>query len=88
MRNIALFAAISALMLGLTGASLAGPGNLPPTADITRADYLKAAEARFDKLDTNHDGVLSREEMTEARKTMRPRDFRHRGKGTPDRKAE
>jgi hypothetical protein len=43
--------------------------------DITRAEYIeraverakRAAEKRFDKLDTNHDGVLSADERGAAR---------------------
>jgi hypothetical protein len=43
--------------------------------DITRAEYIekaverakRAAEKRFDKLDANHDGVLSAEERGAAR---------------------
>ena len=39
--------------------------------DITRDDYVerarRAAERRFDKLDTNHDGVLTADERRAAR---------------------
>ena len=33
---------------------------------ITRAEAVAAADARFDRLDTNHDGVLSPDEMQAA----------------------
>ena len=44
-------------------------------ADITRDEYIeraverakRAAEARFDRLDTNHDGVLTADERRAAR---------------------
>lgn len=39
--------------------------------DITRDDYIerarRAAEKRFDRMDTNHDGVLTAEERRNAR---------------------
>lgn len=33
-----------------------------PKGDITKAEFLKLAEAHFDKMDTNHNGVVSLEE--------------------------
>lgn len=78
MRHIARAALAAAMTLGLAGAAFAAPatdtpppppaedGSRPgefPHGDITKADFLRMAEARFDKLDTNHDGVLTEVEM-------------------------
>lgn len=59
-------------------AASAPKATTPPLAkggDITRDEYVqravdrakKAAEARFDKLDTNHDGILTADERRAAR---------------------
>lgn len=37
------------------------------SAGITKAAYLKRAEDRFNRVDTNHDGIFSREERKAAR---------------------
>jgi hypothetical protein len=49
--------------------------------DITRAEYIeraverakRAAEKRFDKMDANHDGVLTADERRDARASRPPR---------------
>jgi hypothetical protein len=49
--------------------------------DITRAEYIeraverakRAAEKRFDKMDANHDGVLTADERRDARAARPPR---------------
>ncbi|WP_228242380.1 EF-hand domain-containing protein [Porphyrobacter sp. GA68] len=38
---------------------------------ISRADFVAAATARFDRLDTNRDGTVSAEERQAARETLR-----------------
>ena len=42
---------------------------------VSKAEALAAAEARFERADTNHDGFLSAEELAAARQAHR----RHRG---------
>jgi EF hand len=42
-----------------------------PKGDITKAEFLKLAEAHFDKMDTNHDGVVSLEERKAWHQQMR-----------------
>ncbi|GHD55139.1 hypothetical protein [Jeongeupia chitinilytica] len=51
--------------------------------DVTRDEYLKRAEAHFDKVDTNHDGVLSETERDAARARMHEKMAKH-GKDMPD----
>jgi hypothetical protein len=57
-------------------AAPASPSTSAPAArtrggDITRDDYVerarRAAEKRFDRMDTNHDGVLTADERRAAR---------------------
>lgn len=43
------------------------PQTRPGRVDISRADYMKQAETRFDAMDTNKDGKLSAEERAAAR---------------------
>lgn len=52
-------------MRGGGGAGMGGLMAADTNGDgiITRAEAVAAADARFDRLDTNHDGVLSPEEM-------------------------
>lgn len=63
----------------------AASGNAPPAArsargaDISRDEYVqravdrarRAAETRFDRMDTNHDGILTAEERRNARAARR-----------------
>ena len=42
-------------------------------ADISKADFIKQAEARFTAMDTNKDGNLTRQEMDQARANARER---------------
>jgi hypothetical protein len=44
-----------------------------PKGDITKADFLKRMEGRFDQMDTNKDGVLSEAERKAAHDMMRER---------------
>jgi hypothetical protein len=44
-----------------------------PKGDITKADFLKRMESRFDQMDTNKDGVLSEAERKAAHDMMRER---------------
>jgi hypothetical protein len=61
-----------------TAASSAKPAK---GGDITRAEYIeraverakRAAEKRFDKMDANHDGVLTADERRDARASRPPR---------------
>jgi Ca2+-binding EF-hand superfamily protein len=57
--NALRFATAAAL---LTLAS-AGSAQAPAAKSISRADYLKTVDARFARVDTNHDGSISRQEM-------------------------
>lgn len=55
---------------GLMGRDSDGNG------EVSRDEFLAAPEARFDKLDTNHDGRLDQGEIDAARKAMRDRGER------------
>ena len=65
-----------AAVLAQTAAAPVAPGAAPTRGgDITRDQYIehaverarRAAEARFDRMDTDHDGVLSAAERRAAR---------------------
>ncbi|MFZ5493410.1 MAG: hypothetical protein ACOY6E_13040 [Pseudomonadota bacterium] len=44
---------------------------------VSEREWMDAAKARFDKLDANHDGRLSQDEIQQARDSLRER-FRSR----------
>lgn len=48
-----------------------GPG--PEQKDLTRAEVLAMAGERFDRADTNKDGILTKDERRAAHKKMRDR---------------
>ncbi len=57
------------LMMILSAISMnAYAGNDSKKADVSKADYLKQAEASFDKMDSNKDGILTAVEKKEYRK--------------------
>jgi len=80
-------AALAAILtLGIGGAAVAGmtdlPGRLDPAdanddGQITRAEWVQAANARFNRLDADKDGKLTAAEM--------PRRHGHRGHHGPHR---
>jgi hypothetical protein len=79
--SLAVFFCSAAALAQTAPAPSIAPSTAAPRAaaarggDITRAQYIeraverakRAAEKRFDKLDANHDGVLSAEERQGAR---------------------
>jgi hypothetical protein len=80
---------VSLLIFLLPAAALAqgaASGNLPQATrtarggDITKEEYIerarRAAERRFDRMDTNHDGVLTAEERRAAREQRQERRAR------------
>jgi len=52
---------VGALVLGLGSAAAVAQ---MPTQPISKAEFLAQGKARFDAADTNHDGVLTKEEMS------------------------
>jgi Ca2+-binding EF-hand superfamily protein len=66
--------AAGAVSLTLAGAAMAAPeGNrirFDPTASVTRADTLAMAGKRFDRIDTNQDGMIDAAEMAAHREKM------------------
>lgn len=80
---------IGAGLLSLSAGAVAQPQTSPATSPATagkvssplcsRADLQAALEKRFDRLDANHDGMLTRDDrtarMTERREAMRDRLF-------------
>lgn len=74
--NLNLKAAALAIVLAVSPAAFAGSGGMHgmegmPKGDITKAEFLKLAETHFNKMDTNHDGVVSLEERKAWHKQMR-----------------
>jgi hypothetical protein len=76
MRAVLVVTLCALLVSSAAIAQTAAPTTSAPTArtrggDITRADYVerarRAAERRFDRMDTNHDGVLTADERRVAR---------------------
>ena len=70
--------------LGLLGGTArAADGNLMGQADtdgdgaISEQEWMNAAKKRFEKLDTNHNGVIDQAELQAARDSLRER-FRSR----------
>jgi hypothetical protein len=81
--RVALLAILLAFSLpAVATAQTATPADKAPAArtrggDITRDEYVerarRAAERRFDKIDTNHDGVLTADERRAAREARTQR---------------
>jgi hypothetical protein len=76
MRGVLLVILFVLLMPTTANAQTATPSTSAPAArtrggDITRDEYVerarRAAEKRFDRMDTNHDGVLTADERRAAR---------------------
>lgn len=74
---------MAALCIGFTQQALA---EATPEHDgaVTRAEFMKHAEDRFTKTDTNADGTLSREERQAAHKNMRDHIEKRRQKQKSD----
>jgi len=78
-------AVLVAILIALSFPAIAqtdAPASAAPAArtrggDITRDEYVerarRAAERRFDKMDTNHDGVLTADERRAAREARAQR---------------
>ena len=68
---IALVLALSFPALAQTDSSKPAPSARTRGGDITKDEYIerarRAAERRFDKMDANHDGVLTADERRAAR---------------------
>lgn len=57
---------------GTMGGRMMGPGaDADKDGAITQAEFTAAAQQRFDRADTNHDGQVTREERQAARQAMR-----------------
>jgi Ca2+-binding EF-hand superfamily protein len=65
-------------LLGAAGA-IAAPADAPrhgrQPVDMTRAQLIQKLDARFAKMDANHDGVLTREDMQANRKARHDARF-------------
>ncbi len=70
--------------LTVASMAMAAPGHGPegmPKGDVSKADFLKHMEDRFDKMDSNKDGVLSQAERKAAHDKMRAqREERRQGR--------
>lgn len=67
MNKLAIFAVAAAITASGTALAQNGPRPDPyGDATIAKADADKAGAARFDQLDTNHDGSLSTDEISAA----------------------
>lgn len=64
-------AVLVAVLIALTMPALAQTGARARGGDITKDEYVerarRAAEKRFERMDANHDGVLTAEERKAAR---------------------
>lgn len=75
---------IPALAVALTlgaGAAYAGQHDghkMRHDAPVTKSEYMKKAEQRFDRMDANHDGTITKEER---RATMKKMWEKHGKKG-------
>jgi hypothetical protein len=70
-------AVLIAMLVVLSVPALAQTGGRSRGGDITKEEYVerakRAAERRFDRLDLNHDGVLSADERRAAREERQQR---------------
>jgi len=77
---------LAVAVLSTSAVFAAGPtcpsAEMKPKGDITKAEHQKMADARFDQMDANKDGVLTAEERRAAREHMRANCPRG-GKGKP-----
>lgn len=74
-------AATAALLAGLAFAAQAGERHdatraAPHPDAITKADFVLRSVERFDAMDANHDGVLTREEARESFRMRMREDMR------------
>ncbi|MCK9541209.1 MAG: EF-hand domain-containing protein [Novosphingobium sp.] len=66
---------------GMMGGGMSADAN--KDGAITQAEFLTAATARFDRLDTNKDGTVTADERQAARKAMRDEWRQKRGAAAP-----
>ncbi len=70
MRVAVVLGLVALLLPAAAGAQSAGPKGAASSGGITKEDYVEQAKQRaakrFDKLDKNHDGVLSADERKAA----------------------
>lgn len=85
MRTLLVVSLLVLILPATVMAQGAASGNAPPAArgtrgaDISRDEYVqravnrarRSAETRFDRMDTNHDGILTAEERRNARAARR-----------------
>jgi len=70
MKKISILAGVAAL--AVSGIAFAQPGSgQRGNSELTRAEALERAEQRFQRIDSNRDGQITREEMREARQERR-----------------
>jgi hypothetical protein len=78
MRAAIVLGLVVALLPSIAGAQGAGPKSAGSSGGVTKEQYIEQANQRaakrFDKLDTNHDGVLSSDEQRAARKKKSAQD--------------
>jgi Ca2+-binding EF-hand superfamily protein len=69
----------SAMALLGAAAAFAAPGDMPgrgkPVGDLTRAQLVQKLDERFAALDTNKDGVITKDELQAARKARHDARF-------------
>ncbi|QLG88315.1 hypothetical protein HQ393_08675 [Chitinibacter bivalviorum] len=71
-------------LLSAASLAMAAPGNGPgpegmPKGDVTRAEFMKHMDERFNMMDTNKDGVISEAERKAAHEKMREMRDQRRG---------
>lgn len=70
MKKLILLSA-GAVLLSFTNAYADDHAEFDGKKAVTKAEFLKKAEERFEKMDSNNDGEISREEAKSARKVFK-----------------
>jgi Ca2+-binding EF-hand superfamily protein len=68
MRAAIVLGLVVVLFPAVAGAQSDGSKEAGSGRNVTKEQYMEQAKQRFDKLDTNHDGILSSDELKTGRR--------------------